>query len=97
MAPQQNLDLCQDGDGMVGRESHHDLFVFGANTGSDTVTDFDLVDNMLVLEDGIAAAGTSEADINGDGALDTILALSDDGGVTLPGVDGVIDPDALFV
>jgi Ca2+-binding RTX toxin-like protein len=74
-----------------------DLFVFGANTGNDTVTDFDLVDDILVLEDGVTVSGTSEQDANGDGTLDTILALDDGGSVTILGVNGLTDTNDLFV
>ncbi len=74
-----------------------DLFVFGASAGSDTVTDFDLADDIMVLENGVTVAGTTETDANGDGALDTIVALNDGGSVTLLGVSGLTDPDELFV
>ena len=85
------------GDDFLTGGAGNDSFVFGADTGSDTVTDFDLVDDILVLEDGITAAGISSSDVNGDAVLDTILDLSDGGSVTLLGISGLIGPDDLFV
>ena len=85
------------GDDILSGGLGNDQFVFGSNTGNDTVTDFDLIDDALVLQDGIAAAGTSEQDVNGDGTLDIILAFDDGGSVTLLGVSGLTDPDDLFV
>ena len=85
------------GDDVLTGGLGDDLFVFGANTGNDTVTDFDLVDDILVLEDGVTVSGTSEQDANGDGTLDTILALDDGGSVTILGVNGLTDTNDLFV
>ena len=45
-------DILTGGDG-------DDTFVFGANSGDDTVTDFSLADDVLLFEDGIALTGTS--------------------------------------
>ena len=82
-------DILTGGDG-------DDTFVFGANSGDDTVTDFSLADDVLLFEDGIALTGTSEQDANGDGAADTVVGLDNGGSITLLGVSGLADPDDLF-
>ena len=85
-----------DGDDILTGGDGDDTFVFGAGSGDDTVTDFDLVDDVLLFEDGIALTGTSEQDANGDGAADTVVGLDNGGSITLLGVSGLADPDDLF-
>ncbi len=67
-----------------------------AGSGDDTVTDFDLVEDILLFEDAIALTGTSEQDANGDGVADTVVALDTGDSITLLGVNGLTDPDDLF-
>ena len=63
------------GDDLLTGGAGDDTFVFGANSGADTVTDFSLVDDVLLFEDGIALTRTTEQDANGDGAADTVVDL----------------------
>lgn len=64
-----------------------DLFVFGRGGGTDTILDFDLATDRLLLLDGIEVRSSSVADIDGDGVADLMLALSNGGGsINLLGV-----------
>ncbi len=83
------LDFLTGGSGA-------DTFIFGANDGDDTYTDFDETVDLLVLEDGVAIGGTSESDVNGDGMLDTVVDFGADGSITLLGVSGLTDPNDLL-
>ncbi len=83
-------------DGVLTGGAGEDLFVFGANSGDDTVTDFDVDDDAISLTDGVTFGGNTESDVNGDAILDTVLALSTGDTVTLLGVDGITDPDDLL-
>jgi len=74
-----------------------DLFVFGANSGDDVITDFDVAADALSLEDGVTITGTSEQDVNADSVTDTLIALDNGGSVALLGVSGIADPDTLLV
>ena len=85
-----------DGDDILTGGGGNDTFVFGAGSGADTVTDFSLVDDVLLFKDGIALTGTTEQDANGDGAFDTVVGLDNGGSITLLGVSGLVDPNDLF-
>jgi Ca2+-binding RTX toxin-like protein len=73
-----------------------DLFVFSAGAGSDTINDFVVNTDHLVLN-GITIASTDEQDRNGDGIEDTLVVFSTGDKVLLAGVTGVTDPGDLIV
>jgi hypothetical protein len=62
-----------------------DRFHFGRAGGSDTITDFNVAEDRLVL-DGLSVRSTRVADVNRDGINDTTLSLSAGTSVTLLGV-----------
>ena len=69
-----------------------DLFVFGRGGGTDTILDFDLVTDRLLLLDGIEVRSASVTDIDGDGVADLTLALTNGGGsINLLGVSNFAD------
>jgi 2',3'-cyclic-nucleotide 2'-phosphodiesterase (5'-nucleotidase family) len=68
-------DLLTGGAGL-------DRFLFGAGAGHDTITDF-ASGERIVLGDGLAVAGRSVFDADGDGADDLLLNFSDGGALTL--------------
>jgi Ca2+-binding RTX toxin-like protein len=64
-----------------------DLFAFGQGGGSDTITDFDVLADYLLLGDGIEVRSARVADFDGDGSSDLLLSLTNGGGsITLLGV-----------
>ena len=79
--------------------SGNDTFVFGPGSGSDidTITDFNLGNDILSLTDGLMIAGTSEADVDGDLVTDTVVTFDSGDMVTLLGVSGIVDPGDLLV
>ena len=76
-----------------------DTFVFGPGSRSDidTITDFNLGNDILSLTDGLMIAGTSEADVDGDLVTDTVVTFDSGDMVTLLGVSGIVDPGDLLV
>jgi ELWxxDGT repeat protein/VCBS repeat-containing protein len=84
----QGDDLLQGGPGA-------DSFVFRAGDGNDTIWDFMVGVDALVL-DGVTIASSVEADGNGDGADDTVLTLSSGDTIILDLVTGVTDTNDLL-
>ncbi len=82
-------DWLSGGDG-------NDTFVFGGNDGNDTYTDFDVLTDLLALEDGAAISSITDSDVDGDGVLDAVVDLGLDGSITLLGVNGVDQNDLLI-
>ncbi|MBI4182478.1 MAG: hypothetical protein HY521_00605, partial [Proteobacteria bacterium] len=74
-----------------------DVFVFGPNSGNDTVTDFSVGADGISLEGGADFTGVTTADVNFDSVLDSVLGLTGGHTVTLLGVSGVVDPHDLLV
>lgn len=69
-----------------------DTFHFGWLGGHDTITDFDIAQDVLMLEDGVSITNTKVKDVDHDGVKDLVLTLGPGSSVTLLGVsslDGV--------
>ena len=64
-----------------GRRSAH----FAKSDGSDTITDFDVTQDKLVL-DGVSVSKWSVGDVNRDGIADLTIAFSQGASVVLLGV-----------
>lgn len=67
-----------------------DLFVFGSSGGADIVTDYQIGVDTIVFADGIDLKRASVRDVDLDGKLDLVLALTN-GSVTLLDVSSVND------
>ena len=85
-------------DGGAGNDiltggSGGDTFIFGPGSGNDTITDFDLGNDILSLTDGLEIDTTE--DVNGD--TDTLITFDSGDTVTLLGVSGIVDPGDLLV
>ncbi len=73
-----------------------DQFVFASASGSDTITDFELGVDGLVLEAGLTIVSTTEEDRGGTSDLDTVVEFSSGHEVVLEDVNGVSDPNSLL-
>ncbi len=73
-----------------------DEFRFAAGDGNDTIADFNMVDDILVLQGGLTIDSLSESDVGGEVGPDTIVNLSSGGSIVLLDVSGVIDPNELL-
>ncbi|MFN3726225.1 MAG: Ig-like domain-containing protein [Allosphingosinicella sp.] len=74
-------------DRMAGGEGP-DSFWFARGGGNDTILDFDVAEDRLVLGEGVGVQGHRVGDVNGDGIADLTIAFSRGGGsVVLLGVD----------
>ncbi|CTQ42247.1 calcium-binding protein [Roseibium aggregatum] len=74
-----------------------DRFQFSAGSGNDTIGDFELSVDGLVLQGGLTIVSLSEASVGGDASLDTIVEFSSGDQVVLLDVSGVVDPSQLQV
>lgn len=72
---------------------HGDEFVFhsGDASSGDTITDFALGEDTLVLLDGLTITALTEGEFGGEAGLDTRVDLSDGGQVLLWEVSGITD------
>lgn len=79
-----------NGDDILAGGPGADDFLFARGGGRDTILDFDVGEDRIVLEDGIGLAGAKVGDVNGDGIADLTLAFSKGGGsAVLLGVDSL--------
>ena len=79
-----------NGDDILSGGAGADDFLFARGGGKDTILDFDVAEDRIVLEDGIGLAGAKVGDVNGDGIADLTLAFSKGGGsAILLGVDSL--------
>ena len=74
------------GDDTLSGGAGADIFHFGRFEGSDTITDFNTVEDRLVLDDGVSVTRTKVQDVNRDGIQDLTLTLSWGTSVVLHGV-----------
>jgi len=72
-----------------------DNFVFRAGDGSETIADFELGLDRLVLID-MMPVSLTESDFNGDLSIDTLVAISSGELIMLLNVSGFSDPDWLI-
>lgn len=72
-----------------------DHFVFNAGDGFDTVADFNVGEDLLVLN-GVTVSGFREEDVGGGSGPDTILELSTGDEIALWDVSGLTDINELF-
>jgi Ca2+-binding RTX toxin-like protein len=72
-------------------------FVFDLNSGKDTIADFHVGTDHIFFTpgQGFSTAGPVNGDFNGDGVVDTKVALTDGSTITLLGVN-VTDPHFLL-
>lgn len=73
-----------------------DIFVFAAGDGSDSIADFSVGQDALLLQAGLTITSHTEADVDGEVGLDTVLDLSSGDTITLLGVSGIVDTSVLF-
>ena len=73
-----------------------DQFVFNLGDGNDTVEDFTVGEDILVLNDGMTITNVTEADLGGEPGLDTLVTLSSGQTIELWDVTGVTDPNDLL-
>ena len=85
------------GDDLLTGGAGADQFVFASGSGNDTITDFELGVDGLVLEGGLTIASLSESDVGGSSSLDTVVELSSGDTVVLIDVNNVNDPNSLLV
>ncbi|WP_318245771.1 hypothetical protein [Ruegeria marisrubri] len=84
------------GDDFMQGGSGADEFQFIPGDGNDTIEDFEVGIDSMVLFGGLTVSGLSEADVDGDGTLDTIVDFSSGDSVTLLFISGIADPNDLF-
>lgn len=73
-----------------------DQFVFNLGDGNDTVEDFAVGEDILVLNDGMTITSVTEVDLGGEPGLDTLVTLSSGQTIELWDVTGVTDPNDLL-
>ena len=74
------------GDDVLAGGAGSDLFVFGAKGGSDTVMDFNVLQDRIGLADGVFVKKTVVSDVDGDGVADLTLVFDHGGSIALLGV-----------
>jgi Ca2+-binding RTX toxin-like protein len=79
------------GDDFLVGGSGDDLFVFGSGDGDDTIADFTVGQDALLLEDGILVDSLQEQDVNGDSVVDTTVHFDSGDKVDLLGVSGIAE------
>lgn len=89
------LDVIDGGAGADvmtgGKDGDYFLFRIADGKSRDTVRDFTLETDQLVLEGGLTVIGASVKHMDFDGVKDTVLTLSNGGSIVLLGVNGSQD------
>lgn len=88
------------GDDILTGGSGDDTFIFGPGSGSDndTITDFNLDNDILSLTDGLMISDISDdKDVDGDSVLDTVVTFNSGDTLTLLGVSGATEGDLVLV
>lgn len=73
-----------------------DKFIFNAGDGTDTIEDFQVGEDIIVLNGGLTITSLTEADIGGEVGPDTIVTLSSSEDIYLWNVTDVTDPNSLL-
>ncbi|MCB2127532.1 MAG: hypothetical protein KDE03_00270 [Rhodobacteraceae bacterium] len=74
-----------------------DSFVFSAGDGDDVIHDFEIGVDHMVLLGGLTITTMVETDLDGDGALDTLITFSSGDQVDLLHINGLMgNPSVLF-
>ena len=79
------------GEDILTGGSGDDTFIFGPGSGDDTITDFDLDNDILSLTDGLMIEEITEEDAN------TLVTFDSGDTVTLLGVTGITEGDLVLV
>ena len=74
------------GNDLLSGGAGADSFHFGRAGGGDTIADFDLAEDRIILDDGLQVTRARVQDVNRDGVQDLSLTLSAGTSVTLLGV-----------
>jgi VCBS repeat-containing protein len=69
-----------NGDDFLAGGAGKDGFFFARGGGKDTILDFDVANDRILLDGGIGLAGAKVGDVNGDGIADLTLAFTKGGG-----------------
>jgi Ca2+-binding RTX toxin-like protein len=89
-------------DWMMGGDGD-DLFIFNVgdggdlvSSGGDTIQDFSIGIDHLILNDGMTITGVTENDWNGDSVTDSQIHLSSGDWIEMYSVSGIVDTDDLL-
>ena len=85
------------GDDVLLGGAGNDWFIFEAGDGNDVIEDFIVGEDRLILEGDLTVTALAEQDYGKDGAVDTLISLSSGDSITLEGVSGIADSDALLL
>nr|WP_295370480.1 cadherin domain-containing protein [uncultured Sphingosinicella sp.] len=72
-----------NGDDYLTGGAGKDSFFFARGGGKDTILDFEVASDRILLDDGIGLAGAKVGDVNGDGIADLTLAFTKGGGTAI--------------
>ena len=73
-----------------------DEFILGSADGSDTIADFELGVDTIDFAPGLTISAITDADVDSDGTLDTVVDLSNGETLTLLGVSGLNKSDLIM-
>jgi Ca2+-binding RTX toxin-like protein len=74
------------GDDYLAGGAGSDEFVFGRSGGRDTIADFDVTQDRILLGEGIRLSSSRVSDVDGDGIADLTLTFSHGSSAVLLGV-----------
>ncbi|WP_246167193.1 hypothetical protein [Sphingomonas piscis] len=79
-----------EGDDLLTGGTGADTFIFAKSGGADAIADFNVLEDQLLLGEGLSVKSHSIVDANGDGVADLSIGLSS-GSVILLGVSSFAD------